>query len=367
MEILSSLLLAAVSSGIGAAVGILIGKRGQSDFTGALESLQREKEIAFRESVSLRTELDRLLREKEELQKSCEDEIAKRLRQLQVLMSENKRLSDSLSLLQLEKKSLENRVNALESRLRSSIPREVVRSVAEAEKLLSKIKEFIQTGEVKNYRLITSGEHDSVFARMFAEEEKVFVTSPFITEDAVAKRLPEIEAFLKRDGKLFLVLGREWNTVRFGDDGLINLMRCLSDAGKNVKVYADNIHHKVLAGEKTVVITSYNFLSKNNRLREIGIEIDDANLARKVIDLEIENLKNSQTVRRVTYKCFSVVGVESSTSGKTYRVETDLDDLPRIYFPLEIEPKIGKRYEAVIIQQFDGNYSQVIAAKETSA
>jgi len=49
MEILSSLLLAAVSSGIGAAVGILIGKRGQSDFTGALESLQREKEIAFRE------------------------------------------------------------------------------------------------------------------------------------------------------------------------------------------------------------------------------------------------------------------------------------------------------------------------------
>ena len=200
MDVIPSLLLAAVGSAIGTAVGVLIGRK-QTDLTGTLESLQREKEIAFRESVSLRTELDRLLREKEELQKSYEDEIAKRLRQLQVLMSENKRLSDSLSLLQLEKKSLENRVNALESRLRSSIPREMVRSVAEAEKLLSKIKEFIQTGEMKNYRLLTSGEHDGVFARMFAEEEKVFVASPFITEDAVAKRLPEIEAFLKREGK----------------------------------------------------------------------------------------------------------------------------------------------------------------------
>jgi hypothetical protein len=364
MEIATLFLSFAAGMGIGTTAGYwLKGREAPIDVSGTIESLQREKEIAFREATSLRQEIDKLLREREEIIKKYEEELIKRNRQLQVQLSENKRLGDRLSMLQLEKKNLENRLTALESKLRASIPREMVRSLVEAEKMLSKIREFIRTGEVKNYRLIASDEHEKVFARMFAEEEKIFLTSPFITEDAVVKRLPEIESFLDRGGTLFLTIGREWNTVRFGDEGLLILMKTVSQKG-NAKVFADNIHHKILAGEKTAVITSYNFLSKNNRSREAGVEIDDEDLARSIINLEIENLRTSPTVRKVFYKAFRVEKVERSTSGKTYRVETDADDMPRIYFPLEIEPAEGSSYETVIMQQLEGNFAQVVAARK---
>ncbi|ADU97706.1 hypothetical protein Theam_1750 (plasmid) [Thermovibrio ammonificans HB-1] len=359
LEIIAAAVIGTVT---GAALSRLLASR--EDELRALESLQREKEVIFREASSLRQELDRLVREKEEIVRKYEEELQRKSRQLQVQLSENSRLMEQLSLLQLEKKSLENTVATLESRLRSSIPREVIRSLTGAEKLLQQMKEYLRTGKVNNYRLVSSDEHDKLFARVFASERKVFLTSPFITEDAVKKRLPEIEAFLEReDSTLFLVIGREWNTVRFGDEGLLLLARTLSKANGRVKLFADNVHHKVLAGENSVTITSYNFLSKNNRLREVGVEIDDSELARKLVNLEIENLKNSSTARRVIYERFRVVKVESSTSGKTYRVETSLEELPRVYFPLEIEPKEGTTYEAVLIQKINGDtYTQVIAA-----
>jgi|GEM_PF-6256499 len=354
---------------VGALAGFLSGKffHGEDDsLREAIESLQREKEVVFREAVSLRKEIDNLLKEREEMVKSYEEELARRLRQLQVQMSENKKLSDQLSLLQLEKKSLENAVATLESRLRSSIPREVVSSLTATEKLLSQLRDYLRTGQLKNYRLVASEEHDELFARLFAQERKIFLTSPFITEDAVKKRLPEIKEFLSReDSTLFLVIGREWNTVKFGDEGLLILARTLAEANGRVKFFADNVHHKVLAGESTVAITSYNFLSKGNRLREVGVEIDDPELARRIIDLEIENLKNSSTARRVLYREFKIEKVETSTSGKTYRVDTNLEEFPRVYFPLEIEPKVGMKYSAVILQQFGGSYSQVVCAKVT--
>ena len=360
IELLTALL---AGTGAGALISRLLTKEDASLYQ-TVESLQREKEVIFREASSLRKEVDRLLQEREELVKRYEEELSRKSRLLQVQLSENKRLADQLSLLQLEKKSLENAVASLESRLRSSVPREVVRSLTTAEKVLSQMRDYLRTGEVKNYRLVASDEHDELFARVFAQEKKVFLTSPFITEDAVKKRLPEIEAFLEReDSTLFLVIGREWNTVKFGDEGLLILARALSRANGKVKFFADNVHHKVLAGENTVAITSYNFLSKNNRLREVGVEIDDPELARRIIDLEIENLKNSSTARRVLYREFTVERVEASTSGKTYRVETSLEEFPRVYFPLEIEPKEGTVYRAVLIQKINGDsYTQVITA-----
>jgi len=350
-------------AGAGAAAGLLF-SRGSSDVSQTIESLQREKELTYRELLSTKRELEKLIKEREEVVRKYEEELSRKSRHLQAQLSENKRLADSLELLKLEKKRLETEVATLESSLKSSVPEELVRSVAKAEKVLDQVREFMFTKELRNYRLVTSEEHDQVFSRIFAEEEKVFLTSPFITEDAVNRRLPEIKSFLERGGKLFLIIGREWNTVKFGDDGLLTLMREIN--GGDAKVFADNIHHKVLAGNSTAVITSYNFLSKNNRLREVGVEIDDEVLAAKLISLEIENLKNSQMVRKITYHTFTAVKVESSTSGKTYRVETNSEELPKVYFPLEIEPREGTSYEAVVSGKMDGDFVSVIACREIS-
>ena len=351
-------------AGIGTAAGMFLSRNSEVDISGTVDSLQREKELTYRELLSTKKELDRLLAEREELVRKYEEELLRKNRHLQAQLAENKRLADALELLKLEKKRLEIEVSTLESSLKSSIPKDLVKSVAKAEKILDQVRDFLLTRELHNYRLLTSDEHDQVFSRIFAEEEKVFLTSPFITEDAVNRRLPEIKSFLERGGKLFLVIGREWNTVKFGDEGLVTLMREISDG--DAKVFADNIHHKLLIGDRTAVITSYNFLSKNNRLREVGIEVDDEKLAASLVSLEIENLKNSQMVRKITYARFRVLKVEFSTSGKTYRVETDSEELPKIYFPLEIEPKEGASYEAVVSSKMEGNFTSVIACRQES-
>lgn len=359
---LLSLITFVAGAGVGTAAGIFLSKSSEVDISETLDSLQREKELTYRELLSTKRELEKLLSEREEIVRKYEEELSRKARHLQAQLSENKRLADALEMLKLEKKRLETEVSTLESSLKSSVPKELVRSVASAEKVLNQVREFLYTRELHNYRLLTSDEHDQAFSRIFAEEERIFLTSPFITEDAVNKRLPEIKSFLERGGSLFLVIGREWNTVRFGDEGLVTLMRELS--GMNAKVFADNIHHKLLVGDRTAVITSYNFLSKNNRLREVGIEVDDEKLAAKIISLEIENLKNSQMVRKVFYARFKVEKVEFSTSGKTYRVETDSQELPKVYFPLEIEPKEGASYEAVVSSKMEGNFTSVIACRQ---
>jgi hypothetical protein len=350
---------------VGLIAGLAASRLGgeESSLKRTLESLQKEKEAVFREASQLRIKLEQLKKEREELTRKYEEELTKKARQLEVQIKEAARLSEQLSLLQLEKKSLENALAELESRLRSSVPREVISSISKAEKLLEQVKDYLRTGKLADYRLITNDGHDELFARIFASERKIFLTSPFITEDAVKKRLPEIEAFLEReDSTLFLVIGREWNTAK--DDGLLILARALSKAKGRVKLFADSVHHKILAGESSVAITSYNFLSKNNRLREAGVEIDDPSLAREIVNLEIENLKSSQTVRKVLYRTFRAVKVESSVSGKSYRVETDLEELPRLYFPAEIRPEEGTAYEAVLMQKINGDYVQAVAVKE---
>lgn len=375
MELSAVIYALIIGAGLGAYLGSSTEKKKLSrelkDVTKLLQVLRKDRELnlaelqkAKQELDALRKELESVKSEREALIKKYEEELSGKERQLQAQILENKRLSDLLEVLKLEKKKLETELRTLESAAKSRIPDELVRSLGELEKLVAQIKSYVFTGEAKNYRLLENEDHEQVFSRMFAEEDRIFLVSPFVTSDAVRKRRPEIRSFLDRGGSLFLVVGREWNSVKSGDDGLLELMREID--GSNSTVFADNVHHKLLVGQKTAVVTSYNFLSKNNRLRETGIEIDDETLASTLTSLEAENLKVSQLARKLSYCKFRVLKTEHSTSGKTFRVETDNQEFPRVYFSLNEEPLTGALYEAVVSTKLDGSYAAVIAFRKLS-
>jgi len=322
------------------------------------EEKKRERELSSKELEGLNKEIAKLRLERDELLK----QLNQKEQQIRALDKNLQDVKDKLDKLQLEKKNLENLINQLKSKLSASVPKEAIAILTELKHKIDQLLNFFKTGkQPKEYELIVDEKHDEVFSRIFSSEKVVLITAPFLTEDAVKKRLPDIKRFLIGGGKLYLMIGRNWNSKK--DNSLLTLLSSLFSIAKydsQIKAFLGDLHHKVIVGEKLAVITSFNFLSKNNRQKEVGIFVENPELANALFKTETENANEYE---RLSYARFKVLSAGDSSTGRSIKIETDCNEFPVVYYTArEISIEVGKHYEAALITK--GNYTMVTAIKD---
>ena len=321
------------------------------------EEKKRERELSSKELEGLNKEIAKLRLERDDLLK----QLSQKEQQIKALDKNLQDTKSKLDRLQLEKKNLENLINQLKSKLSASVPKEAVAILTELKHKIDQLLNFFKTGEQpKEYKLIVDEEHDETFSRIFASEKVVLITAPFLTEDAVRKRLPEIERFLAEGGKLYLMIGRNWNSSK--DNSLLTLLHSIAKYNGQIRVFLGDLHHKVIAGEKLAVITSFNFLSKNNRQKEVGILVENPELANALFKTESENASEYE---RLSYARFKVLSASDSSTGKSIKIETDCNEFPVVYYTArENSIEVGKHYEAALI--IKDKYTLVAAIRDAN-
>ena len=309
-------------------------------------------------TFKLEKQLSEKDREIEKREKKIED-MEKRISVLKKEISTKEELINSL---RLEIKALERKVKSVVSNKLMEIPKEVISAVIETNLNSKKVVDYFTKGvEVRNYKILINEEHDTAFNLIFASEQEVFLTAPFLSERALEKKLPIIEKFLKDGGKLTLIINKLWgiNNAKTGETDLFLLFDVLEKYKNQVSVYAGDIHQKVLIGKGKAVISSYNFLSKDNKRKETGILIEDSSFAQEFFQNELENFKDYE---KVSFIRFVPDKFNSSLSEKSLKIISQ--EKETLYYPITSASKIllkkGEVYEAIV--KNNPNYGKYILA-----